>query len=44
MKKEGIFYTLSVLLQKKLKSIPHFQSLQMFRAAARDFSHLRQPL
>lgn len=36
MKKEGIFHTLCVFLQKNKKGFRHFNSLQIFRAAARD--------
>ena len=44
MKKEGIFYTLWILLPKKQKVILVFLNFKMFGAAASDFSHLRQPL
>ena len=36
MKKEGIFHTLCMFLQKNQKSFRHFNSLQSLWAAARD--------
>ena len=44
MKKEGIFHTLWLLLPKKQNIILVFHNYKMIRAAACDFTHLRQHL